>query len=102
LSEKGTGESMNKCVKISFENSYPIGFLQSFVQKHARDLGREGIAQVMAQEMRTIVLVCGGKEDVDAFVDLLHEGTKEAKLNEILVEPFLKVKDYRGVFRVIE
>lgn len=93
---------MNKCIKINFAADYPAGFLQEFVQKHARDLGLEGLAQFVAAEKMTIVLVCGPKEDVDQFIDLLHKGTKEVQLRDILVEPFLKVKDYRGVFRVLE
>lgn len=93
---------MNKCLKINFASDYPTGFLQKFVQKNARDLGLEGLAQVMPGERNTIVLVCGPKEDVDAFVDLLHKGTKDVQLKDIAVEPFLKVKDYRGVFRVLE
>ena len=93
---------MNKCLKINFASDYPTGFLQKFVQKHARDLGLEGLAQVVPVERSTMVLVCGPKEDVDVFVDILHKGTKEVQLKEISVEPFLKVKDYRGVFRVLE
>lgn len=93
---------MNKCIKINFVADYPAGFLQKFVQKHARDLGLEGLAQVVAAEKIAVILVCGPKEDVDCFVDLLHKGTKDVQLKDILVEPFLKVKDYRGVFRVLE
>lgn len=93
---------MNKCLKINFATEYPAGFLQEFVQKHARDLGLEGLAQVMPVERNTVVLICGPKEDVDAFVDMLHKGTKDTQLKNISVEPFLKVKDYRGVFRVLE
>lgn len=93
---------MNKCLKINFASEYPTGFLQKFVQKHARDLSLEGFAQVVPAERITMVLVCGPKEDVDAFIDLLHKGTKDVQLKDISVEPFLKVKDYRGVFRVLE
>ncbi len=93
---------MNKCVRINFVADYPTGFLQDFVQKHARELGLEGLAQSMPTEKNTMVLVCGPKEEVDKFVDLIHRGTKSVQLKDISVEPFLKVKDYRGVFRVIE
>jgi acylphosphatase len=93
---------MNKCLKINFASVYPSGFLQEFIQKHARDLGLEGLAQVVPIEGRTVVLVCGPKEDVDSFVDIVHNGTIEVQLQNISVEPFLKVKDYRGVFRVLE
>jgi hypothetical protein len=93
---------MNKCVRISFNISYPEGFLQSFVQKHARDLDLEGLAQVSHAEQKTIVMVCGPKDNIDVFVDRLYKGNKDVQLEALEVEPFLKVKDYRGIFRVIE
>ena len=42
------------------------------------------------------------KEGVDAFLDELHKSAGAAELKEIEIEPFLKDKDYRGVFRIIE
>jgi acylphosphatase len=93
---------MNKCVKISFDISYPENFLRTFVQKHATSLGLEGLAQASHIEQRTIVMVYGPRDDVEAFVDVLHKGTKDVQLKNLEVEPFLKTKDYRGVFRVIE
>ena len=93
---------MKKCLKVVFTSTYPAGFLRSFVQKQARDLDLEGTAQVLSTEEKTVVLVCGPKDDVDTFVDALHEGTAKTKLEAIEVEPFIKVKDYRGIFRVIE
>jgi acylphosphatase len=93
---------MNKCVKISFNSDYPQNFLRDFVQKHANQLGLEGLAQVSLAEQRTTVMVCGPKEDVDSFVDLFHRGTNQVQLKALEIEPFLKTKDYRGVFRVIE
>ncbi|HEV2917262.1 MAG TPA: acylphosphatase [Candidatus Babeliales bacterium] len=93
---------MNKCVKISFNTEYPENFLRDFVQKHAHELGLEGLAQVSLPEQRTIVMVCGPKEQVDSFVDIIHRGTKQVQLKAVEIEPFLKVKDYRGVFRVID
>jgi acylphosphatase len=93
---------MNKCVRISFNIAYPENFLRTFVQKYASELGLEGLAQVAHVEQRTVVMVCGPKNEVDEFVDILHKGSKDVQLQGLEVEPFLKVKDYRGVFRVIE
>ena len=39
---------MNKCLRITFVADFPEGFLQSFIQKNAKKLQLEGIAQVMA------------------------------------------------------
>lgn len=93
---------MNKCLKVTFPAIGSLEFLRTFVQKHARDLALEGIAQVMAAENIVIILVCGPKDNVDEFIDLLHKGTKAIQIANISVEPFVKVKDYRGVFRIIE
>jgi len=93
---------MNKCLKITFPVACTLDFLRTFVQKHARDLDLEGIAQVVVAENSVIVLVCGPKDSVDQFVEILHKGTKKINISDITVEPFVKVKDYRGVFRIIE
>jgi len=93
---------MNKCVRISFNSKVPEGYLRSFVQKHARKLNLEGSAQVVGPDGRVRVEVCGTKENIDTFLDVIHKGTTSYRPGEVEVEPFLKEKDYRGVFRVIE
>ena len=92
----------HKCLKITFASSVPDGFLQDFVQKHAKKLNLEGVVQHITAESRVRVIVCGGKDAVDQFVDLLHNGSDQVILEDIQIEPHLKDKDYRGVFRVIE
>lgn len=77
------------------------GFLQKIVQKHARKLDLEGMVQQVVKDLVKII-VCGKKEQVDSFVDLLHKEISDTKFHDIEIEPFLKDKDYRGVFRVIE
>lgn len=93
---------MNKCLRITFSASMPEGFLHDFVQKNAKKLNLEGVVQMLPAEQKVRVIVCGDKDIVDKFVDLLHKGTGKTLLNQIEIEPFLKDKDYRGVFRVIE
>ncbi len=93
---------MNKCLKISFGADIPDGFLRTFVQKHARKFELEGTARVFSVEEKIIIVVCGHKDAVDDFLDVLHKGSKEVYLEDIEIEPFLKDRDYRGVFRVIE
>jgi len=93
---------MNKCLKITFRADFPENFLQTFVQKHAKKLNIEGMVQVISPEKRVRIIACGLKDDVDTFLDVLHKGSSACELEEIEVEPFLKDKDYRGVFRVIE
>jgi len=94
---------MNRCMRITFENKkVPEGYLRSFVQKHARKLGLEGSAQVIGSNGHVRIEVCGSPESIDSFLDVIHKGTTSFRPGDVEVEPFLKEKDYRGVFRVIE
>ncbi len=94
---------MNKCLKITFRGDLPKDFLKSVVQKYAQKLSLEGTVQrVHADGAITRIIACGTKDAIDDFLDVLYEGATTTDLNEIEVEPFLKDRDYRGVFRVIE
>ena len=92
---------MNKCLRITFSGEIPADFFQTFIQKHANKLRVEGTVQLVQGNMVKIV-ACGTKEAVDAFLDVLHKGATGVFLENLEIEPFLKEKDYRGVFRVIE
>lgn len=92
---------MYKCIKITFSAELPNGFLQKSIQKNARKLEIEGVAQLLMDNFVKIV-VCGSIEQVDTFLDLVYKEIAAIQLDELQVEPFLKDKDYRGVFRVIE
>ena len=92
---------MNKCLRIVFTADVSSDFLRSFIQKHARKMSIEGTAQVVAlQKIR--IIACGTKDNVEAFLDIIHQGSASCTPENIEVEPFVKDKDYRGVFRVIE
>ena len=94
---------MNKCLRIIISASYSGDLLRNFIQKNARQLGLEGTAQLINSEQKKIrISICGHGEKLDQFVDLLHKGTKGFDLKDIEIEPFLKDKDYRSVFRIIE
>lgn len=92
---------MKKCLRVIINSDFPSGFLHDFLQKNAREMGLEGSAQFMASDQIRVV-VCGEKEVVDQFLDVLFKGTEEWYAENIVTEPFVKDKDYRGVFRVIE
>jgi len=94
---------VNKCLKITFRGDLPKSFLKSVVQKHAQKLSLEGTVQrVQADGFVTRVIACGSKDAIDDFLDLLYRGATDMELSDVEVEPFLKDRDYRGVFRVIE
>jgi acylphosphatase len=92
---------MNKCLRITLQIEVTNGLLENFIQKNAKKFKVEGSAQVINKQVIKIV-VCGTTEQMDEFVDSLYQGYKEVKPAVIEVEPFLKDKDYRGVFRIIE
>ena len=92
---------MNQCLRITFEVSLYENFLQEFIQKNARRLKLEGIVQVV-EPKKVQIAICGDKDSLDEFVDAIYKGTAKAKIADIQVEPFLKERDYRGVFRIIE
>jgi acylphosphatase len=92
---------MTKCLKIVLSGNFPDGFLRDFILKHARNLELEGVAQSLSDG--TIrVLVCGMKDPVDHFLDALHKGVGKVVPEMVEVEPFVKDRDFRGVFRVLE
>lgn len=94
---------MNKCIRISFAaHGLPNGFLREAILKRARALNLEGTAQINTTEQHVKIVACGTKESIDAFLDFLHKGPDKTILENIEADPFLKDKDYRGVFRVIE
>jgi acylphosphatase len=92
---------MNKCLKITLQIEVKDGMLQNFIQKNAKKYNIEGTVQAIDKHTVKII-ICGSGEEMDEFVDSLYKGYKDIKPSVIEVEPFLKDKDYRGVFRLIE
>ena len=92
---------MRLCLRISFSIGLRDGFLRNFVQKEAKKCGLEGTAQFLEGE-KVLVVVCGERASVHSFVDAIHEKSSKYKLNDIELEPFLKRRDYRRAFRVLE
>jgi len=93
---------MYKCLKILLGGTVSVDFLRSIVQKHAKKLALEGTAQLLPENARACLIVCGQKNSLDEFLDVLHTQLPHLGVNHLEIEPFLKTKDYRGVFRVIE
>ena len=88
---------MNKCLKITVTVERMEGFLHTVVQRNARACGLEGMVKPLGPSQASII-VCGKKDKVDTFVDELQK----EEITNVEIEPFIKDKDYRGVFRVIE
>lgn len=92
---------MKKCVRITFQVPLKKDFLQDVVQKYARSFGLEGVAQAQAPDSVKIIAF-GELDAIDNLVDVLHKEATRYSIQHIEIEPFLKDRDYRGIFRVIE
>ena len=91
---------MKQCLKITFSSDFDGKFLQGILKAQALKLGIEGTAKSVDNKIQ--IIACGLKEKMEVFVDIIYKGSKDIKPDDIEVEPFLKEKEYRGVFRVIE
>lgn len=92
---------MNQCMRITCMTAANRHDLHEFVQKYAGQFGLEGLVQPLTDQAVRVV-VCGSHDAIEDFMDILHHGIIEQMLQRFEIEPFLKDRDYRGVFRVIE
>jgi hypothetical protein len=92
---------MKKCLKIVLSGSFSHDFLRETLVLFVRKFDVEGSAK-MTDPHQIVVLVCGNKDIIDQFLDKLHLAHHTWNLDSIVIEPFLKDKDYRGIFRIIE
>ena len=91
---------MAQCLRISFMCEVPDTFLHNTIQKNAKKLNLEGTVQM--DNGNILIVVCGSKDTIDQFVDVIHKEIIKKVAENIEIEPFIKEKDYRGVFRIIE
>lgn len=92
---------MKKCLKIVLMGNFGKDFVHEVIQQNARTLQLEGTAQhVLPNQIR--IIVCGMQDLLDSFLDIVHAGSAKWHIEDIEIEPFLREKDYRGVFRIIE
>ena len=92
---------MKKCLKITFVSTILDGGMRDFIQLQARKLGLEGTVQAIEPNEISII-ACGSKETIDEFLDIIHQGFGVYVPENVQVEPFLKERDYRGIFRILE
>jgi acylphosphatase len=92
---------MKKCLKITLISNNIDGGFKDSVQGAARKFDVEGTVQFV-EPSDLVIIACGSKENIDAFLDNLHQGFGMTVPEDVQVEPFLKEKDYRGIFRILE
>lgn len=92
---------VNKSVSIVLTIPVTDELLKSWVQKSAHNLKLQGTGHAI--DPTTIRIIIQGPSDaIDEFIDLMYGGYKHQVPEKIEVEPYGKVHDFRGVFRLIE
>ena len=91
---------MSQCLRIVVIIEGDKDCVDRYIQKQAQVLGIEGMMQPLTSTTFRIV-VCGMKHAIDTFLDQLHSNYCGGCVKNVECEPFLKDKDYRGVFRII-
>lgn len=92
---------MRKCLKIQVSGKVQGVAYRSTAQKNAQILGIEGTIQ-NAEDGSVMIFACGSSEKLDKFIDTLYLGTTTSQISDLIVEPFINEKNFRGVFRIIE
>lgn len=92
---------MNQCLRITFIVSMKSDIIHSLVHKYATKFSLEGMVQPLTG-LQYRVMACGSKDNIDNFVDAIHEALASQHVKNVEIEPFFKNRDYRGVFRVVE
>lgn len=89
---------MNQCLRIKCIVGRAREFLYNLVAQQAERLDLEGVI-LPCDDTSVQVVACGSKEKIDVFLDVLHQNSGA---KHIEIEPFLKDRDYRGIFRIVE
>lgn len=92
---------MKQCLRIMLHVQSYKASLKDSIHKAAKKAEIEGTIQKM-DDKQVMVFACGPKSNVDIFLDELHKKVALKELEWLEIEPFLKDRDFRGVFRVIE
>lgn len=94
---------MVQCLRIFFSIILPKKLLHNIYEK-AKGLNLEGTVQTVQQteHVDVRIVVCGSKEAIDDFIDYLHVEISDKVALPAEIEPFIKDRDFRGVFRIIE
>lgn len=93
--------TMKKCLKLTITGSVQNVGLRSYIKSEAEKIGGlEGTAQNMPDGTVT-VQICGQTDNVEALIDAIYQGTKNAKIENITSEALRSPKDFRNVFRII-
>lgn len=91
---------MRKCLKVTVHGKVQEVSYRAFVQKHAQTFGIEGTVKNV-EDGSVLIFACGASDKLDSFIDYLYKGPSASRVEDVIIEPLLSDKDFRGVFRVI-
>lgn len=92
---------MSQCMKISLTIRGDKEKIQELLKEYAHEFQLEGVLQ--SNDEHTVkVVACSTTDEIEGFLAQLHKEFAKDNLEILEIEPFLKDRDYRGVFRVIE
>lgn len=92
---------MSQCMRINLVIKGEKSHIQELLKKYAHEFKLEGLLQ-SPDDQAVKVVACGGSGEIEAFMVAINKEFAKDNLNISEIEPFLKDRDYRGVFRVIE
>jgi len=91
---------MKRCLKMIINTDQWDSDWGPQIQKQAKKLEIEGLMQAIdIHQMR--VMICGEDHNLDDFVDYLYDFFSKIEADITDLEPFIKERDFRGIFRVI-
>lgn len=91
---------MKQCIKIVITGQVQSPTYKEVIQKQAQKLHIEGTLQNHAVD-DILIFACGQSDMLDELIDYIYKGTTDIKIREVVIEPFINEKNFRGVFRVI-
>jgi len=94
------GNALRRCSRIVVKGKVQGVFYRSFVKEHANALKIEGTVQ-NSQDGTVVINACGQSEKLEDFIDALYQGSPKSRVEQIVEEPIIHGRDFRGVFRII-
>ncbi len=91
---------MKQCIKIIVTGQVQSSAYKEAIQKQAQKLHIEGTLQ-NHEEVDLLIFACGQSDGLDELIDEIYKGTSDIKIRDVIIEPFINEKNYRGVFRII-
>jgi acylphosphatase len=91
---------MSRCLKITVRATGWQSKWHDKIADSAKKLEIEGVLQTVDEETVKII-ACGAEDHLDDFLDDLYELFADSQSYVEEMEPFVKDRDYRGIFRVL-